>query len=115
MFAFLHWQDIRHNAFLSKFWSLWFPVQCLTFSVIPEHLRVTFITCVCFFWMIVFSSLSASSTISHSRLSHYFCLTLELLFRILIICSLIKMNEMLCSILLVLHYILLFALCCSWR
>lgn len=60
-----YWQDIRHNALLIKFWSLWFPVQCLTFSVIPEHLRVTFIACVSFFWMIVFSSLSASSARSN--------------------------------------------------
>jgi hypothetical protein len=51
-----YWNDIRHHGLLTKFFLLWGPVQSLTFSVIPQHLRVTFIAAVSFFWMIILSS-----------------------------------------------------------
>ena len=41
--------------------SIWGPVQCLTFGVVPEHLRIAFIAVVSFFWLIIFSSLTAKS------------------------------------------------------
>ena len=47
--------DVRLNGLLIKYWSLWLPVQALTFSVVPEHLRVFFMACVSFFWFIVLS------------------------------------------------------------
>lgn len=50
--------DIFSHGLLKKYWSLWFPVQCLTFSVVPEHWRITWIACVSFFWLIILSSIS---------------------------------------------------------
>jgi hypothetical protein len=44
---------------LWKYWLLWTPVQCLTFSVVPEHLRIPFIAVVSFFWLIVLSNISS--------------------------------------------------------
>eukprot|EP00978_Attheya_sp_CCMP212_P009279 scaffold21936_cov50-Attheya_sp.AAC.3 len=52
--------DIKENDLLKKFWSVWFPVQCLTFSVIPDHLRISFMAAVSFFWMIIFSANSST-------------------------------------------------------
>lgn len=53
-----YWQDIQHQQLLLKCFALWGPVQCLTFSVVPEHLRVTFIAIVSFFWLILLSQIS---------------------------------------------------------
>ena len=41
--------DARKDLLL-KYWAIWTPTQCLTFSVIPEHLRIPFIALVSFFW-----------------------------------------------------------------
>jgi len=51
--------DIRERGLLTKYWSLWGPVQCLTFSIVPEHFRIAFIADVSFFWLILLSSISA--------------------------------------------------------
>lgn len=56
--------DVKNKGLLFKFWGLWTPVQCLTFSVIPEHFRVSFIALVSFFWVIILSSLSSTPTSS---------------------------------------------------
>ena len=53
--------DIQHQQLLQKFYILWGPVLCLTFSVIPEHYRVTFIALVSFFWLIILSGISSGS------------------------------------------------------
>jgi len=52
--------DVLHHGLLKKCWSLWIPVQCLTFSVVPTHLRITFIALVSFFWLIILSSISTN-------------------------------------------------------
>lgn len=49
------WYEVRYNGLLFKYWSVWIPAQCLTFSVIPDHLRVLFIAGVAFFWLIFLS------------------------------------------------------------
>lgn len=54
-----YWEDITTNGILSKYFMLWGPVQCLTFSIVPEHLRVSFIAVVSFFWLIILSTVSA--------------------------------------------------------
>ena len=54
--------DVKNRGLLFKFWGLWTPVQCMTFSIIPEHFQVSFIAAVSFFWVIILSSLSAQST-----------------------------------------------------
>lgn len=58
----LYWNDIRNEGLLNKYFMLWGPVQCLTFSVVPEHFRVSFIACVSFFWLIILSKLSSKAT-----------------------------------------------------
>lgn len=44
---------------LIKYWVLWGPVQCLTFSVVPPQWRVPFIALVSFFWLLILSSITA--------------------------------------------------------
>lgn len=51
--------DVVNNGLLVKYWSLWGPVQCLTFGVIPQHFRIVWIAFVSFFWLIIFSSITA--------------------------------------------------------
>jgi hypothetical protein len=54
--------DIMNHGLLSKCFALWGPVHCLTFSVV--HWRVTFIAVVSFFWLIIFSSISANQVVA---------------------------------------------------
>lgn len=49
------------DGLLTKFWLLWGPMLTITFSVIPEHFRVTFIAVISFFWLIVLSRISGDS------------------------------------------------------
>lgn len=55
--------DIRNHGLLLKYFALWGPVQCLTFSIIPEHFRVTFIALVSFFWLIILSSIASKTPV----------------------------------------------------
>lgn len=52
--------DVKNNGLIFKYWALWGPVQSLTFSIIPVHLRIAFIAGVSFFWLIILSSISAT-------------------------------------------------------
>jgi hypothetical protein len=61
--------DIKNHGLLVKYFSLWGPVQCLTFSIIPEHFRVTFIACVSFFWIIILSSIASKTPITDDECS----------------------------------------------
>lgn len=54
-------QDVQEQSLLLKYWGLWFPVQCLTFGVIPPHYRVAFVAAISFFWVFILSSIAASS------------------------------------------------------
>lgn len=47
--------DVRNNGLLTKYWSLWVPVQSINFSLVPPHLRIAFIAVVSFFWVIILS------------------------------------------------------------
>jgi protein Mpv17 len=53
--------DIKNHGLLKKYFALWGPVQCLTFSIVPEHFRVTFIAAVSFFWLIILSSIASKA------------------------------------------------------
>ena len=53
-----YWNDIQNQQLLQKFYLLWGPVLTLTFSVIPEQYRVTFIAAISFFWLIILSGIS---------------------------------------------------------
>jgi protein Mpv17 len=54
--------DVRHKGLLTKYWSLWIPVQCLTFGVIPPQFRVAFVGFVSFFWICILSTVVSSSS-----------------------------------------------------
>jgi protein Mpv17 len=58
--------DILTHGLLTKYFCLWGPVQCLTFGIIPEHFRVTFIAMVSFFWIIILSSIASKTPIVSS-------------------------------------------------
>lgn len=51
--------DIKDNDLLWKYWTIWFPAQSISFSVVPDHLRVAFMASISFFWFILFSSVSS--------------------------------------------------------
>ena len=53
--------DVKNNALLIKFWKVWAPVQSMTFTIVPTHLRISFVACFSFFWLILLSSISAKS------------------------------------------------------
>jgi hypothetical protein len=53
--------DIINHGLLSKYFLLWGPVNILTFTVVPEHLRLTWIAMVSFFWLIILSSISSKA------------------------------------------------------
>eukprot|EP00978_Attheya_sp_CCMP212_P002490 scaffold5097_cov52-Attheya_sp.AAC.12 len=54
-----YWYDVQNKGLLLKYWSLWCPVQFLTFGIIPPQFRIAFIAFVSFFWLIILSSISA--------------------------------------------------------
>ena len=56
--------DIQNHGLLTKYFLLWGPVQCITFSIIPEHFRVTFIACVSFFWLIILSTIASKTPVA---------------------------------------------------
>ncbi|KAL7493473.1 hypothetical protein ACHAWT_002469 [Skeletonema menzelii] len=49
--------DVVNKGLVFKNWMIFVPVQCITFSIVPEHFRVSFVACISFFWMIVLSSI----------------------------------------------------------
>jgi len=53
-------EDVRERGLLTKAWCLWIPVQSLTFSVVPDHLRIVFVASVSFFWLILLSTLESA-------------------------------------------------------
>ena len=56
--------DIMEHGLLKKYWTIWVPAQSVSFTVVPDHLRVVFMASVSFFWFILFSTVSSSSTTS---------------------------------------------------
>jgi len=50
--------DVLNKDLLFKYWSLWTPVNTVTFTVIPEHLRILFMASISFFWLVCLSSMS---------------------------------------------------------
>ena len=54
-----YWNDVTYEQLLFKYWLLWIPVQTLTFGVVPEHYRVTFVAIISFVWIIILSSISS--------------------------------------------------------
>lgn len=44
------------EGLLYKYWTLWLPAQTISFSFVPDQLRVLFMACISFGWFIVLSS-----------------------------------------------------------
>ena len=40
------------------YWSMWPPVHLLSFTVIPQELRISFVACVSFVWLVYLSNAS---------------------------------------------------------
>jgi hypothetical protein len=59
-------QDIYDQNILMKYWLLWIPIKCITFTMIPNHLRIVFIATISFFWMMILSSSSTNTDTSSS-------------------------------------------------
>lgn len=53
--------DCKNNNLLWKYWLIWTPTQCVTFSIVPEHLRIPFIAAVSFIWLIILSSITSKN------------------------------------------------------
>lgn len=51
--------DVKENNLLGKYWAIWFPAQSVSFSFVPDHLRVAFMASISFFWFILFSTVSS--------------------------------------------------------
>lgn len=53
--------DVKNNGLLGKYWLVWCPVQCMTFTIIPTEFRISFIACFSFFWLILLSTISSKN------------------------------------------------------
>lgn len=71
--------DIQYNGLLSKYLSIWIPAQSVSFSVIPEHLRVVFMASVSFFWFILFSTVASASDADESSWGLWFLWWFEMI------------------------------------
>jgi len=52
--------DIKEGL-LIKYWSLWLPAQVISFTFVPDQLRVLFMACISFGWFIVLSSVQSET------------------------------------------------------
>jgi len=50
-----YFTDIREGLLL-KYWAVWLPAQTISFSVVPDHMRIVFMACISFGWFILLSS-----------------------------------------------------------
>ena len=53
---------VQNKGILTKYWSIWGPVQTLNFGLVPQHLQVVFVACVSFFWICLLSTVSAEES-----------------------------------------------------
>lgn len=60
--------DVKENNLLKNYWMIWGPTQCITFSLIPEHYRISFIAFIGFFWLLILSSISGKKQVEAKSL-----------------------------------------------
>ena len=65
-----YYYDVTNKGLLTKYWSLWVPVQFLTFGIIPEHFRVAFVAFISFFWICVLSTVVSSDSATTTSASN---------------------------------------------
>lgn len=53
--------DVTKEGLLNKYWTIWLPAQSVSFTMVPDHLRVVFMASISFFWFILFSTVSSKS------------------------------------------------------
>jgi hypothetical protein len=54
-----YWHDVTQNGLLKKFWSVWVPVNCTNFGLVPPSYRITVNSIVAFCWLMVLSTISS--------------------------------------------------------
>ena len=59
-----YWHDVTQNGLLKKFWSVWIPVNCTNFGLIPPCYRITVNSIVAFCWLMVLSTISSRQSSS---------------------------------------------------
>lgn len=59
--------DVAEKGLLKTCWKVWAPTQVVSFAIVPAHLRITFMACVSFFWIILFSTISSSGSEKNSE------------------------------------------------
>jgi hypothetical protein len=52
-----YWHDVTKNGLLKKFWSVWVPVNCTNFGLVPPCYRITVNSIVAFCWLMVLSTI----------------------------------------------------------
>ena len=55
--------DIREGL-LFKYWAIWLPAQTISFSFVPDQLRILFMACISFGWFILLSSAQSKTDAS---------------------------------------------------
>jgi hypothetical protein len=54
-----YWHDVTQNGLLKKFWTVWIPVNCTNFGLVPPCYRITVNSIVAFCWLMVLSTISS--------------------------------------------------------
>ena len=54
--AFIRWRDEALGITVA-FWKVWTPAHIVTFGLMPEPLRITWVASVSFFWLIIKSTM----------------------------------------------------------
>ena len=55
-----YFNDVTKNGLLFKYWRIWFPAQSISFTVVPDHLRVVFMASVSVLWFIQVSTVASN-------------------------------------------------------
>jgi hypothetical protein len=59
-----YWHDVTQNGLLKKFWSVWVPVNCTNFGLVPPCYRITVNSIVAFCWLMILSAISSRQSSS---------------------------------------------------
>ncbi len=54
--------DVMNNGLLTKKTLFWTPINAITFTIVPEHFRIAFVSCFSFFWLIMMSSIAGKNS-----------------------------------------------------
>ena len=57
---------VETQNLLLQYWAFWAPAQIINQGFVPDHLRVAFVACVGFFWIILLSAISSRNETTDS-------------------------------------------------